>query len=114
MKRPPPNPPYIPIYKGPAPLSVSLSNGIYGSSAWEAGAQPPKEGTPAGEAGARPRSRQMIAKIGGRGGTRTLGPQFLKEREENTKRLVWWAVAGNRQKSWCVQCRRVVPHTPPR
>jgi hypothetical protein len=38
-----------------------------------------KEGTPAMEAGARPRSPQMIEKIGGRGGTRTRGPLLAKQ-----------------------------------
>jgi len=49
-------------------------------AAWEAGAKPPKGGTPAVEAGARPRSPQMIEKIRGRGGTRTRGPLLAKNR----------------------------------
>ena len=49
------------------------------SSAWEAGAQPPKGGTPAVEAGARPRSPQMIEKIGGRDRDRTGDPLLAKQ-----------------------------------
>src|SRR5216684_31601 len=48
-------------------------------AAWEAGAKPPEGGTPAVEAGARPRSPQMIEKIGGRDRDRTGDPLLAKQ-----------------------------------
>src|SRR5437867_9946079 len=60
-------------------------------------------------AGARPRSPQMIEKIGGRGETRTRGPLLTKQTGKNTKGFVWCRLHGKPTKFPLSQMSRSCP-----
>ncbi len=63
------------------------------------------------EAGARPRSPQMIEKIGGRGGTRTRGPLLAKQ----VVAVICTRVARRRDRKQesCEKRRNIIPPSPP-
>ena len=61
------------------------------------------------KAGARPRSPQMIEKIGGRGGTRTRGPLLAKQAGQNTNSFVWCRLHGKPAKFPLSQMYRSCP-----
>ncbi len=61
------------------------------------------------ETGARPRSPQMIEKIGGRGGTRTRGPLLAKQAGQNTNCFVWRRLHGKSAKFPLSQMSRSCP-----
>jgi hypothetical protein len=63
-------------------------------------------------AGARPRSPQMIEKIGGRDRDRTSDPPACKAEGENTKVLRWCRLHGQSTKFSLSKCPEVAPSRP--